>query len=71
MENKSEQKQSTMVNSTNPNLSWSILSDFEKQKVLLGSLRMPDDDVFRTEFGSWNQPEFNVMEQNPSSVQTA
>ncbi len=37
---------------------WSALSDTQKAKLLLGSERMSDVDIFLQEFTSLEQPEF-------------
>jgi len=41
---------------------WKSLSDVEKTKVLLGSLRMVDEVRFINEWGSWEAPEAKKYE---------
>lgn len=57
METNKQHQQTQAPTHTYDNVEWSALSDTQKTKWLLGSMRMMDAESFLQEFGSFEQPE--------------
>lgn len=60
-----QQPQSNSPQTQHPleKIEWRLLTDAEKTKVSLGSLRMLDEENFKREFGSYEYPTPQKMDE--------